>query len=542
MGTVYVPRVVLIIRRYEMVKGNVPSLVVLVLISLLATTALLADPGKALHYKVEVADLAGRDEFSNGQGGLKFGYDPDAPPPMRALVEGPDGFGKGCFWSNVQGSLAGGPRNYSALRLSPKDIFGVADVRIADLAYLQYWTKNNDLSKIDWQLKIYTVSDVKWYGYRFNFSRPNNPDNEWHLSRTDSEMVVSDVHDKVQNKYIAVPGGGLIQDIIAQYGGESILFIDIIAGYGSKSPAVDSYLDGVELGLANGDVATIDLVAKKAKWNVPGDFETIQDAVDSDSVVSGDTIKLGHGTHFGAFLTKSLKIEGENHKSVIDDGPLHPAGLTFGFALKAGSGGSTISHVTFDNVDLAVSNRDAVDGVTIEHCTFLNPLQGVSNWSGSGWNIRHNEIEGLHTRNGGGIGILIADWAANPHGVHGTTVEHNKISGVLQVWEQDGGGYNGSGIVLYADFRWGRAGAQGIYDNVVQRNKVDMVSDNPGVVDIVAIELTDSRNDPLADPVIFDNEISGNKYECTALQLVLTPENLDEVNLIVDNRGKKKCK
>ena len=79
--------------------------------------------------------------------------------------------------------------------------------------------------------------------------------------------------------------------------------------------------------------------------------------------------------------------------------------------------------------------------------------------SGSGWIISHNEIIDLQTRNGGGIGILIADWTGGI--VENNVVSHNKISGMLHVggWYDDPddgkGGYNGSGIVIYADFRGG---------------------------------------------------------------------------------------
>ena len=42
------------------------------------------------------------------------------------------------------------------------------------------------------------------------------------------------------------------------------MWIDIIAGYMTDSPSGDTYLDGVEIGLANGDVANINLVPEPA--------------------------------------------------------------------------------------------------------------------------------------------------------------------------------------------------------------------------------------------------------------------------------------
>jgi len=117
-----------------------------------------------------------------------------------------------------------------------------------------------------------------------------------------------------------------------------------------------------------------------ATWNVPGDFATIQDAIDSADVVAGDTIRVRPSSHAGAYVTKSVIIKGTGG-AVIDSGPMHPAGLSMGFRLLAGSDGATISHLEF-TVDLAIMNGDAVDNVTVEHCTFIDAIQGVSNWGG----------------------------------------------------------------------------------------------------------------------------------------------------------------
>ena len=272
-----------------------------------------------------------------------------------------------------------------------------------------------------------------------------------------------------------------------------------------------------------------------ATWNVPGDFAAVQDAIDSSLVMDGDTIMIGPGQHAGASLTKGVEIKGEGG-AVINDGPAHPAGLSQGFRLMAGSGGATISHLQFE-VDLAIMNGEAIDDVTVDHCTFNNTIQAISNWRGSGWQISHNVITDLRTRNGGGIGILIADYTGGT--VQDNIVSHNKIAGILHVDPQDGGGYNGSGIVLYADFRWGRAGAQSISYNRVVKNKVSLVSDTPEVVDVAAFELTDSRDDIEADPypVIFDNTIGFNDCRGTALQMVITPTELEDENQISRNLG-----
>ena len=275
---------------------------------------------------------------------------------------------------------------------------------------------------------------------------------------------------------------------------------------------------------------------KSVIWHVPGDFATIQDAIDCPEVSPGQTILVGPGLHAGALVTKSVQIQGIGNV-VIDDGPQHPAGLSQGFRMLAGSDGATISHLRFE-VDLAIMNGAAVNDVTVQHCTFVNSVQGVSNWRGNRWTISHNKIVDLRTRCGGGIGILVADFSGGT--VKDNVVSHNTITGTLHVAPSDCGGYDGTGIALYADSRWGRAGAEAISNNRVVKNKINLTSDTPDVVDVVAIELTDTRDDPILDPVIFDNAIGFNDLRGTTLQLALTPEKLDEVNDISRNLGENR--
>jgi len=272
-------------------------------------------------------------------------------------------------------------------------------------------------------------------------------------------------------------------------------------------------------------------------WYVPGDFATIQEAIDSSDVAAGDTILVGPGNHAGATVTKAVEIKGEDG-AIINSGPAHPSGLAQGFRLLDGSSGAAISHLRF-TADLAIMNGAAVNNVIVTHCRFDNAIQAVSNWRGSGWEISHNTITDLRTRNGGGIGILIADYAGGT--VSDNVVAHNKISGTLHVHPNDGGGYNGSGIVLYADFRWGWAGAEEISYNRVVKNKVSLVSDNPIVVDVAAFELTESyypnSHPGLGSIVITDNSIGFNDFRGTALQIALTPGELETYNDISRNLG-----
>ena len=123
-------------------------------------------------------------------------------------------------------------------------------------------------------------------------------------------------------------------------------------------------------------------------------------------------------------------------------------------------------------------------------------------------------------------------------------VSHNKISGTLHVDPNDGGGYDGTGIVIYADFRWGRLGAEEISNNYVTHNTIRLVSDDPAVVGVNGIELTDTRDDGTLDPVLFGNAIGFNDTRGTVSGLLITPLELESENFIsrnlsndVGNRG-----
>ncbi len=275
--------------------------------------------------------------------------------------------------------------------------------------------------------------------------------------------------------------------------------------------------------------------AAKSVWKVPADFPTIAAALASPLVKNGHSIFVGPGFFAGALVSKSVEIKGVG-QAIINFGPIHNSGLIQGFRLTAGSDGATISNLEF-RVDLAIMNGSAVDDVTVDHCAFINPIQAISNWCGSSWVITHNEINGLRAKNGGGIGILIGDRFGGI--VEGNLVAHNKIMGVLSVPPSDGGGYAGSGIVLYADFRWGQAGTVEMKNNHITKNTVAMASDNPSLVDIVAFEMTDSRDDDSFE-VIFDNAIGFNDFAGTALQIALTPLNLDACNVISRNFGENR--
>ena len=139
---------------------------------------------------------------------------------------------------------------------------------------------------------------------------------------------------------------------------------------------------------------------------------------------------------------------------------------------------------------------------------------------------------------GGGIGILVGDYLGGT--VNDNEISHNTILGTLHVYSGDGGGYAGSGIVIYADFRWGGVGAEAITNNFVTHNSISMDSDNPVVVDINAFELTEGYypdEHPGAPYVIKDNYIGFNDFSGTTNQILLSPLALKDYNNISRNLG-----
>lgn len=294
-------------------------------------------------------------------------------------------------------------------------------------------------------------------------------------------------------------------------------------------------------------VLSLGSMTNAATWNIPEDFATIQDAIDSSLVIEGDKIAVGPGNHAGATVTKTVEIKGEGG-AVIDSGPLlttyMPCGtivldIGFFFAGDGSGSGTTISHLTFEGPAFPVFSRGA-DDVTVTQCTMINPIQGVTNWAGNGWDINHNVITDLRSANGGGIGILVGVPRAVPDTViSDNAVSHNKISGTLHVASCDGGGYSGTGVVLFTDFRWGATGQKEVTKTRVVKNKVSLVSDTPDVVDVVAIELTDTRDDSSLTGV-YSNAVGFNDLRGTVLQIALTPSNLDEANKISRNLGENR--
>ena len=82
----------------------------------------------------------------------------------------------------------------------------------------------------------------------------------------------------------------------------------------------------------------------------------------------------------------------------------------------------------------------------------------------------------MRTSCAGGIGILIGDYKGGA--VTGNVIAHNEVRGRVRVPEDDCGGYDAPGIVLFADWRYDADGAR-ISGNRVTKNRVSLSSGMP---------------------------------------------------------------
>ena len=272
-------------------------------------------------------------------------------------------------------------------------------------------------------------------------------------------------------------------------------------------------------------------------WNVPEDYDTIQEAIDDAAVLDGDTILVLSGTHAGALVTKAVEILGEDG-AVINSGPLPWTTRSFmaGF-LFPGSGagnGTTISNLAFETVEFPVFSRGA-DNVTVENCTMNSPIQGITNWEGSGWSIRSNAVNGLQTSNGGGIGILVGCCQGGE--ASNNMIYDNRIKGEILVPEGDGGGYSAPGIVLTSDRRWGAPGGS-LSDNMITTNKIELFNKYDSIP-AVGIELTDMglyEEPPVPD--LTSNTVTRNDVRSVkGRQIALNPGTVSQYNTIDRNIG-----
>jgi hypothetical protein len=281
----------------------------------------------------------------------------------------------------------------------------------------------------------------------------------------------------------------------------------------------------------------IALAQDTAVCYVPGTHSSIQAAIDDYACA---TIVVGPGNWAGATVHRGVEIRGEG-EAVIDDGPNSHSFLRAGF-LFPGSGagsGTTISGLEFrgtpqfgytddGHLDFPIFSRGA-NNVAVSGNVFVDTLQGVTNWHGTGWHIHHNTLQGLWTLSGGGIGILIASRSGMP--ANDNVVAFNHISGSVA---SDSPDYTCPGIALMSDARYGNPGGP-VRDNKILHNYVSV--DGIGYDMGVGIELTDLPLEDGQEATVTQNKVAQNNPYGDYEPLALNPSMLSDYNVIHNNPG-----
>ena len=157
-----------------------------------------------------------------------------------------------------------------------------------------------------------------------------------------------------------------------------------------------------------------------------------------------------------------------------------------------------------------------------------NAVQAITMWHADDWDVQFNKIVDLEAINGGGIGIVVGTYSGDD--AFENLVANNEITGTVYVDPDDRGGYNAAGVLLVSDNRGKRRGGL-VEGNLVRRNRIALVSDTPGVVPVVGVELTDTRGWVRSSSVT-DNEVTDNDLSGTADDVLLEPLKLDDVNIV----------
>lgn len=142
---------------------------------------------------------------------------------------------------------------------------------------------------------------------------------------------------------------------------------------------------------------------------VPGDFATIQEAVDTAD--PGDTIMVAPGSYAGAKITTSVKIVGSGNSTIINEGVSAPIGSS-GFYLDGGFGGGAgfdidgteISNLAITNVVHGILGWIAND-ISVNNVNITPLYQGIGNYNGSGWKVVNNEINSNLSSTNFGMGV-----------------------------------------------------------------------------------------------------------------------------------------
>lgn len=249
-------------------------------------------------------------------------------------------------------------------------------------------------------------------------------------------------------------------------------------------------------------------------------FATIQKAVDESA---GSTINVAPGEYAGAIVDKDVTIIGAaDGSSVITSGVPYKVGgsYTTAFRLDAGADGAEIRNFTV-NCDppskyyFAVFAR-GVDDVVVDSLAVNDPIQGITNWGGSGWKITSNVLTDTAAAGGGGIGIFLGATPPEYPVCSGNLVQFNTITSNATAPT-----YTCPGMVLALDLRYGAyddlTGTEELTGNQILDNDYTGTANENEVgieVGVIGLEGNTTKVEQLLG-VIHDNAIENNRIDNT---------------------------
>ncbi len=324
--------------------------------------------------------------------------------------------------------------------------------------------------------------------------------------------------------------------------------------------------------------------AQAAEWTVGGgekSCKTLKKCVNSKLVQPGDTIFVPAGLQKGMISVKKQKL------TVIGASTGTGTTLQGGFKLSAKSNGFTVSDIDFnskapisakgaDNVTILSSNfrnantailmdgckfwtigRDATtgntftanvnfavygkgsDNITVANNTIDHPIQGITNWEGSNWQVTDNVIQnGVHFNGGGGIGILIASTSKV---TQNNVVSGNKVSGAFTYDKtKDLGDNAGAGIALVANGANKKA-SPSVTGCLVQENSVAITSQAVGTLTtaygIMLNEILPKKETSAPKGWVKGNTIAGNILTGSTAPYGERPTGIDQNNVVTTDAG-----
>jgi parallel beta-helix repeat protein len=299
---------------------------------------------------------------------------------------------------------------------------------------------------------------------------------ELDLANPGSSTLISQSNIQWQGGFAFLSSGAAYSGCWAN---RNLYTVDVLGGGSAIAYDLSGDLTGNIFGLSS--VPPTDVwVADTGDDSNPGTeaepFQTIQRGI--TAVADGGVVNVAEGEYAGAIVDKEVAIVGAvGGGSVITSGVHYGGGPTYytGFRLDAGADGAEIKNFTVNCDDssgffFAVFSR-GIDNVVIDSLTINGPVQGITNWGGSYWEITNNVLSYTEASGGGGIGIFVGATPTLYRVSSGNLIAYNTINATATAED-----YSTPGIAISLDLRYGRYdlldGSEDVSGNEVLNNTI----------------------------------------------------------------------